>query len=80
MDDGLCGSYSIKLDRTITSGLPTTHQESCASGMVPPKLKGTHRIRVYIDEERYGVDQLEGWKLGRIAAASGAQTKTRGQR
>ena len=24
--DGLCGSYASKPDRTITSGLPTTHQ------------------------------------------------------
>src|SRR5260370_28605888 len=50
-----------------------------ASGMVRPKPKGTHRIRVYIDGGGYRVDQLEGWKLGRIATTSSAQTKTRGQ-
>ena len=73
-------SAALPVEPSLDLGSLTAHQESCASGMVPPKRKGTHRIRIYIDEERYRVDQLEGWKLGRIATTSRAQTKTRGQR
>lgn len=41
----------------------------------PSKQEDTSRTE-YIDEERYGGDELGGWKLGRIASTSSAPAKT----
>lgn len=66
----------ITFGNTNLSGQPTIRQESFASDPIPPRREGTLE---YIDEERYSVDQLERWNLGKIASTSSVQTKTRGQ-
>jgi len=38
-DDGLCGSYSSKPERTISSGLPTIHPESDLGLLTTPFLE-----------------------------------------
>ncbi len=38
LDNGLCGSYASKPDRTITSGLPTIHSERTGPMMPLPHV------------------------------------------